>query len=143
MKEIVVPDASVILKWAFSTPDEIDNDKAVSFLNAWIDGKYEVILPKLWSYEVGNVLMMKMPEQAYEVMEIFLGYNFIEYDISLELCKETFKLMRRFNVTFYDAVYHALAILKKGKLLTADESYCRKVRDIKYVISLKEWDFKF
>lgn len=143
MKEIIVPDASVVLKWAFDTPDEIDTDKAVSFLNAWIDGKCEIVLPKLWSYEVGNVLMMKMPEQAHEVMEIFLGYDFTEYDMSLELCKETFKLMQRFSVTFYDAVYHAVAFLQKGKLLTADESYCKKVRDTKYVLSLRDWDLKF
>ena len=143
MKEIIVPDASVLLKWAFNTPDESYKDKAVSFLNAWIDGKCEIVLPKLWSYEVGNVLMLKMPEQAHEVMEIFLGYDFTEYDMSIELCKETFKLMQRYSVTFYDAVYHAVAFLQKGRLLTADESYCKKVRDMKYVMSLKDWDFKF
>jgi predicted nucleic acid-binding protein len=143
VKEIIVPDASVILKWAFDTPDESYKDKAVSFLNAWIDGKCEIALPKLWSYEVGNVLMMKMPEHAQEVMEIFLGYDFMEYDMSLELCKETFRLMQRYSVTFYDAVYHAVAFLQKGKLLTADESYCKKVRDMKNVMNLRDWDFKF
>ena len=143
MKEIIVPDASILLKWAFDTPDESYKHKAVSFLNAWIDGKCEIVLPKLWSYEVGNVLMMKMPEQAHEVMEIFLGYDFTEYDMSLELCKETFQLMQRYSVTFYDAVYHALAFLQKGRLLTADESYCKKVRDMKYVMSLRDWDSKF
>jgi predicted nucleic acid-binding protein len=143
MKEIIVPDASVVLKWAFDAPDERDKEKALSLLNAWIDGKCEIVLPKLWSYEVGNVLMMKIPEQAHEVMEIFLGYDFTEYEMSLELCKETYKLMQRFNITFYDAVYQAVAFLQKGKLLTADESYRKKVGDIKYVMSLRDWDFKF
>jgi len=143
MTEIIVPDASVLLKWAFDSPDEDNRDKALSFLKAWTGGRFEIILPKLWSFEVGNVLMMKMPEQAGEVMEIFLGYDFTEYDMSPELCKETFRLMRRHSVTFYDAAYHAVAILKKGTMLTADESYCKKVKDLKHVISLRDWDVSF
>jgi predicted nucleic acid-binding protein len=143
MKEIIVPDASVLLKWAFDSPDESDKEKAVSFLKTWIDGKCEIILPKLWSFEVGNVLMMKMPEQAHEIMEIFLGYDFMECNMSLELCKETFHLMRKHTVTFYDAVYHAVALLQKGRLLTADEAYCKKVRDTKHVMSLRDWDSEF
>ena len=51
--------------------------------------------------------------------------------------------MQRHGVTYYDAVYHAVAFLQKGRLLTADESYCKKVRDMKYVMSLRDWDFKF
>ncbi len=42
---IVVPDASVLLKWSFNEPDEADRDKTLSFLNAWLDGKVEIILP--------------------------------------------------------------------------------------------------
>lgn len=143
MTEIIVPDASVLLKWAFDSPDESERDKAISFLNAWIEGKVKIVLPKLWSFEVGNVLMIKTPELAYEIMEIFLGYDFTESDMSLELCNETFKLMQQFNVTFYDAVYHAVAILQKGKLLTADGSYYKKVRDVKHIMRLTDWDSKF
>lgn len=143
MTEIIVPDASVLLKWAFDSPDESERDKAISFLNAWIEGKVKIVLPKLWSFEVGNVLMIKTPELAYEIMEIFLGYDFTESDMSPELCNETFKLMQQFNVTFYDAVYHAVAILQKGKLLTADESYYKKVRDVKHIMRLTDWDSKF
>jgi predicted nucleic acid-binding protein len=139
MTEVIVPDASVILKWAFRSPDEHDSDKALLFLNAWIDGKVDIILPKLWSFEVGNVLMLKKAEFALEIMEIFLGYNFAELDMTYELCKETFNIMKKHKVTFYDAVYHAVAIIKRGKLLTADESYYRKVNAMSDVIRLKDW----
>jgi predicted nucleic acid-binding protein len=141
--EIIVPDASVILKWAFHAPEESERDSALALLHAWIEGKVHIILPKLWSFEVGNVLMLKKPEQSHEVMEIFLGYNFTEQDMSSDLCEETFRLMQKHRVTFYDAVYHAVAFLQKGRMLTADESYCKKVRDTKYVMSLRDWDVKF
>jgi predicted nucleic acid-binding protein len=142
MTEIIVPDASVLLKWAFHSPDEHDRDSAIALLHAWIAGKVDIVLPKLWSFEVGNVLMMKKPDTAPEIMEIFIGYDFVESDMSIELCKETFKLMQKYHVTFYDAAYHALAVLSKGILLTADEYYCKKVRDAKHVVRLKDWNFR-
>jgi hypothetical protein len=92
MAEIVVPDASILIKWALNSPDENSRDNAMAFLNAWIEGKVEIVLPELWSFEVGNVLMLKNPEMALELIEIFLGYKFTEIDMALELCKETFKL---------------------------------------------------
>ncbi len=139
MTETIVPDASVLLKWAFNSPDEGDRDKAILLLNAWMDGKVELALPKLWSFEIGNVVMLKNPDMAQEIMEIFIGYKFPELDMTHELCKETLGLMRKYHVTFYDAAYHAVAILKKGKLLTADEAYYRKVRGIKNVVKLEDW----
>jgi predicted nucleic acid-binding protein len=142
MTQIIVPDASVLLKWAFHSPDEHDTNNALLLLHAWTDGKVDIVLPKLWSFEVGNVLMMKKPEKAPEIMEIFIGYNFKESDMSIELCKETFILMQKYHVTFYDAVYHALAFSSKGIFLTADESYCRKVMDVKHVMRLKDWKLR-
>lgn len=139
MKDIVIPDASVLLKWAFRAPDESDRDNALTLLHAWLENKVDILLPKLWSFEVGNVLMLKKPDEASDIMEILLGYDFAETDMSIELCRGTFALMRKYHVTFYDAVYHALAVMTKGILLTADESYCKKTKDSKQVVRLKDW----
>ena len=142
MRQIIIPDASVLLKWAFHAPDESDRDNSLMLLHSWLDNKVDIFLPKLWSFEVGNVLMLKTPDEASDIMEIFIGYNFMETEMSLELCKETFALMRKYRVTFYDAVYHALAVLSKGILLTADESYCKKIRDNRHVVRLKDWKLR-
>jgi predicted nucleic acid-binding protein len=139
MPEIVVPDASVLLKWAFNSPDETDRDKALKLLYTWLDGRVEIVLPRLWIFEVSNVLMLKNPAQSLEIMNIFIGYNFMECETTLELCRETFKLMERYDVTFYDAVYHAVAMLKDGILLTADEVYCKKVSGMTNVVGLADW----
>ncbi|MFZ5906230.1 MAG: type II toxin-antitoxin system VapC family toxin [Nitrospirota bacterium] len=140
MEEIYVPDASVILKWAFRSPDEEDSDRALDFLHAWLEGRIDIHLPLLWSFEVGNVMMMKNPEAASEIMTILLGYQFSEFQTSVELCTLTFSLMKKHRVTFYDSVYHAVAILTNGKLITADEAYCKKVNDQRHVMRLKEWN---
>ena len=139
MAETVVPDASVLLKWAFQSSDEPDSDRAMALLHTWMDGRVEIVLPKLWCFEVGNVLMMKMPDLAPQLMEIFIGYRFREMDTTAELCKETLRLMKKFRVTFYDAVYHAVAGMNEGILLTADESYWKKTRDEKNVKRLRDW----
>jgi predicted nucleic acid-binding protein len=123
---VIVPDASVILKWAFPSPDEQGHDKALDILNFWLEGKVELMLPKLWPFEVGNVLALKNPSFAQEIMEIFIGYRIPEHETTAELCRETFKLMKQNRVTFYDAVYHAVALLKKGTMITADKAYYRK-----------------
>ena len=71
---IIIPDASVILKWAFHSPEEQDLDKAMDILNLWLEGKVEMILPKLWAFEVGNVLALKNPQYAQEIMKVFIEY---------------------------------------------------------------------
>lgn len=140
MEQRYVPDASVLLKWAFTSPGEEDSDKALDFLHAWLEGRIDIHLPQLWCFEVGNVVMMKNPEAASEIMTIFLGYQFNEVRNSTELCTQTFSLMKKHKVTFYDAVYHAAAILTNGILITADEAYCKKAGNSGHVMRLKDWN---
>ena len=123
---IIVPDASVILKWAFQTSDEQDRDKALDLLDLWLSQKGEIILPKLWAFEVGNVLGLKNPRSAMEIMNILIDYRFPEHETNVELCRETFALMKQYRVTFYDGVYHAVALLRKGILVTTDKAYYHK-----------------
>ncbi len=47
--------------------------------------------------------------------------------------------MKKYGVTFYDAVYHTVAILKKGILLTAADAYCKRVSGMTNVVRLKDW----
>ncbi len=139
---MIVPDASVILKWAFRSPDEEDRDKALNILNLWLAGKVEMILPKLWAFEVSNVLGLKNPQFAQEIMEIFIGYRFPEQELTVELSREAFKLMKQYRVTFYDAVYHAVALLKKGTMITTDKAYYRKAAKTGNVVMLEDFSIE-
>ncbi len=139
MKTLVVPDASVILKWGFRAPEESDRDKAGRLLDAWLDGKVEFLLPRLWAFEVGNVLALKNPANAAALMDVFIGYGMSEADTSPELCRATLALMKSYRVTFYGAVYHAVALLNDGLFVTADEAYHRRAGEKGNVALLRDW----
>lgn len=134
-----MPDASVLLKWGLDTLEEDDREQAALLQNHWLDGRIDILLPHIWVFEVGNVLALEKPAQAEELMDIFLGYRFPEMETTPELYRATFRLMKACQVTFYDAVYHAVALLRKGVLVTADESYLRKAGSKGRVVLLRDW----
>jgi len=139
--EIIVPDASIILKWALGEEKETERDKALSILYDYIEGRCEIVLPSLWVYEVGNILGMKHPESSKEIMDILLDYEFKEYRMSKDVCRLIFELIRDLRVTFYDASYHALAIKQKGIFITSDKKYYDKVRDKSHIQLLELYRF--
>ena len=129
-----------MLKWAFNAaPDERDGETAGILLEGWVAGEYEILLPGLWVFEVANVLGLKVPEMAGSLMEIFIDYRFPSVEITNALCIKTFEIMKRCGATFYDAVYHAVAIKHKGLLVTADEAYYRKAKGIGHIMLLKDF----
>ncbi len=136
---LIVPDASVILKWAFQSPDEQDSDKALELLGRWLGGNCSIILPSLWLYECGNVLGLKAPDSAAEIMDIFIGYRFDEVPISPAIASATLKIMRDCKVTFYDAVYHVVAMNRGATLVTADAAYYRKTGQLGNMIMLDDF----
>jgi predicted nucleic acid-binding protein len=136
---VVVADASVLLKWALDPLPEDGLEQAALLQEEWLDGRIEIVLPGIWAFEVANVLALKKPAQAGELMEIFLGYRIPEAETTPELCRATFRLMKACRVTFYDAVYHAVALLRKGVLVTADEAYFRKAGNNGRIVLLRDW----
>jgi predicted nucleic acid-binding protein len=136
---IVVPDASVVLKWVDRIPGEKDRKHADALLDAWLNGRLEIVVPRLWAFEVANVLGREDPSRAGPTMEELLGYRFEEEDTTPELCRTAFGLMKEFGVTFYDAVYHAVALLRKGVFVTADEAYFRRTAARGGVVPLREF----
>ncbi|MEW6615627.1 MAG: type II toxin-antitoxin system VapC family toxin [Thermodesulfobacteriota bacterium] len=126
--KVFVPDASVILKWVLGETE--NQDKAIELLEGWLNQEYEFILPPLWLYEVGNVLGLKREKDAEKILGLLLEYEFRECKITGELVNSTFGLMREFKgVTFYDAIYHAVALLENGVMVTADKAYFEKAKD--------------
>ncbi len=130
--ELVVPDASVILKWVLRN-DEADREKALLILSGWFEGKHEIVLPSLWFFEVGNIVSKKEPGLALDIMKRLAGYEFTEVKVTESLLNIILELVREKSVTFYDAAYHAIAIKEKGRFITADEDYFSRVKDRGYI----------
>jgi len=138
---IIVPDASVLLKWVMGTENESDHHQAMRLRDALLAGELEIRAPTLWRYEIGNVLGLKQPRLAAEMMGSLLAYEFEEVPLRTEYALEVLEHMREVaGVTFYDAAYHVLALRTKGVYVTADAAYVRRAKRKGHVALLAEWD---
>lgn len=135
---VYVPDASVILKWVFDIPEEADRDAALMLLNSWVAGECEFVLPSLWLYEVGNIIGRTIPDRAAEVMELLIEYRFTEAPVTSPIVNRTLAIMSKCKVTFYDAVYHAVALERRGTLVTADAAYMKMAGKLGHAVLLSE-----
>jgi predicted nucleic acid-binding protein len=138
---IIVPDASVVLKWVLEKASEADQVQARWLQEAILTDRLEIRLPTLWRFEVGNVLGLKQPKLARELLSVLLAYDFEEVPLGKEYGGEILDHMREVNdVTFYDSAYHVLALRMKGLYLTADNAYVRKAKRKGHVTLLSEWE---
>ena len=137
---IVVPDASVILKWVLEREDEPEYLQALKLQEALLAEEIEVRMPTLWRYEVGNVLGLKKPRMATELMSALLAYEFEEVPLRTEYVLDVLAHMQDLSgVTFYDSAYHVLALRTKGLYVTADRVYVKRAKRKGHVGLLSEW----
>lgn len=138
---IIVPDASVILKWVLEREQEADLAQALLLQEALVAEQIEIRLPSLWRYEVGNVLGLKKPAMAKELMIALLAYDFDEVPLQAEYCLEVLVHMEHIKgITFYDAAYHVLAMRLSGLYLTADAAYVKRAKRKGHLALLAEWE---
>ncbi len=137
---IVVPDASVLLKWVLHASDEPDTEKALALRQAAISGVATLVVPRLWLYEVGNTLTRRFPAQAEPLLEALLDFGLTEARRSPRWLRQTVSLARQHGVTFYDAAYHATALVRGGVFVTADERYVRRAEGTGGVVLLRDWN---
>jgi predicted nucleic acid-binding protein len=129
VKKYVV-DASVILKWVLGDEKEEDQSSAMKLLYAWGEGRCELAAPSLWIYETGNILALLLNEDAQEKMELLMGLGIQNADCLPTMSNMIFSWMREKKVTFYDAAYLAAAHNLNAVLVTADQSFARKMGDV-------------
>ena len=136
---LVVPDASVILKWVLPPADEADVGRALALRDAIGNGHVQAMVPELWLYEVGNTLARRLSGQADRLLASLLRFDLATASPSRRWLNQVVDLTRRYGVTFYDATYHAHAILERGVFVTADDGYFRRAREAQAIVRLAEW----
>jgi predicted nucleic acid-binding protein len=135
---VLVPDASVLLKWILRSEDEPDRDRALELKTAWIEDACELVVPSLWVFEVGNILGLNNPTTAASLLQAMLDLG-IREEAPHGYAAAILSLMREHTVTFYDAAYHALAIRHRGTMITADRAYVKKTARAGHVTLLNDW----
>jgi predicted nucleic acid-binding protein len=136
---LVIPDASVLLKWVLPGPKEIDSECALRLRESAVIGKVQLIVPSLWFYEVGNTITRQFPKQARELLDLFHAFDLEERSWNSQWLEKCLSLTQTYKVTFYDAAYHSLAIICDGVFVTADEQYVRKTNRAGSVVALQAW----
>jgi predicted nucleic acid-binding protein len=130
MPRSVVVDASVALKWVFDDEDAVS--QAVALRNDAIDGRFGLVAPSLWLYEVTNGLLSA---ERRGRMDVRLGRRSLGYLVSLgiELVDPepaaTYEKAVAYGLSAYDAAYVALAEALETSLWSGDRGLCHAVAE--------------
>lgn len=136
---LVVPDASVLLKWVLPSEDEPHADNALLLRAAILDSTVHAMIPTLWLYEVGNTVARRFPDHAQAWLSALMKFAIEETLPSKQWLTKALELVQRHDVTFYDAAYHAVAIVNGGCFVTADSRYANKTAISGSVVALSDW----
>lgn len=126
-KKILVPDASVIIKWFNSEPLR---EKALAIRKSFLTGRISLVIPSLLLYELANGLRYNPKfgiEETRSAVNTILEMKIPYEPFEGELVKEAVGTAYRFGITLYDASYVALAFLQGGVHYTADEKVVGKL----------------
>lgn len=122
-----VLDASVVIKWFIC---ERDSDKALTLRDRYYQENFEIIVPDLILYEIGNALRFHPDISTDDVKDALNSL----FDMGIEIVTPTRNLLERatdltlsHSITFYDALYLALAFEINDILITADEKFVSKL----------------
>ena len=136
---VVVPDASVLLKWVLPSDGEPDTDKALLLRAAILEETVSARVPSLWLYEVGNTVARRFPAHASAWLTALMKFGLTEAVPSDAWLTAALELTRTYEVSLYDAAYHALAITRRGVFVTADVRYVNRMAGEGTVVALSEW----
>lgn len=137
--DIIVPDASLILKWVLPPDNERFVAQALAIRDAFVDDEIRLLVPSLWYFEVGNTLARRYPVEAPQLLRHLRSLAFHEAVGRDRYETRALRLTRTYGVTFYDASYHALAEAEDGLFVTADEKYLAKAADAGHLLHLGKW----
>ena len=132
MAEKIVVDTSVLIKW-FKTRDEDLLKEARALLKEVEARLFEVHVPALLLYEVGNILLLKTrlgPAGLAQTIERLETLPFTVAPPATPLLKCAARLGREFALTFYDASFLALAVELDCPYITADRRLFERTRTL-------------
>jgi len=134
-----VLDASVVLKWFL---EEENSDKALWFKDRYLLGICNIAFPDLMIYEISNSLKFNKKfdsSSAYEAIDALINLRIDIIVPTKSIIKQALNLAVDSGVTFYDAIYVALADHLKYDFITADEKLARKLPNLKFIKLLKDF----
>ncbi|OGD94603.1 hypothetical protein A2697_05635 [Candidatus Curtissbacteria bacterium RIFCSPHIGHO2_01_FULL_41_44] len=138
----VVLDASTLIKMVLPEDNEENIKEALTLFRQFTRRESTILLPSFWSYEVGNILIRKLPIGLFiEKFDFLLSQAIQEYSFNRVENLTIGKFAKLHHVTFYDASYYLLAIFTDSIFITADNKYFMQFKGDKHLLLLG--DIKF
>jgi|CryGeyStandDraft_7_1057128.scaffolds.fasta_scaffold102262_2 predicted nucleic acid-binding protein len=137
-KETLVLDASVVVKW-FS--EEENSELARTIRDEFFSGHLNVSVPNLLFYEVANALrynpVLTEKEKVTAVKDVYaVGFDVVDLDD--QLITNALLTALRHKISFYDAVYIAVARQTGSRCVTADAQLHKKAGE-NFIVLLSGW----
>ena len=138
-KEIVVLDASVVVKWFV---EEKHTDAALRARDDYQAGKTDIWSTQLLPFEVLNALRYG---PGYGLEELKTAGGALErYRLALspvlgELAEASVSDAVTYGITLYDAAYVALARMLGRRMYTADEKLLAKLSRVEHAVHVEEY----
>ena len=139
-----VVDASVGVKW-FVREREADREVALSLRQRHIEGATRMIVPELFLLEVPNAIKTGRKSTEEELAEVLTTLADLDVQVephSQRVLRKTNAVAWAYKLTWYDAVYVALAETLGFPCVTADEALLRKMKGHSIVLRLKDLAFE-
>jgi len=139
----VVLDSCVFSKLFLQEPDR---QEAIELITELSQKNIQVLVPSLFLYEILSIATTSSfsIQDAYELIRQYQLANFeiIELDQqailkAIEICEQGHK--KSGFPSFYDASYHALAIINECQFITADKRHIVKAKQFGYITLLSDW----
>lgn len=141
-KRNVVLDASVLLK--FILDEKEDREQAYELKRSIGLGEIVPYIPSFCFYEISNILSrspaFENTKKAFEAYEALHLYSCIEIPLNDVLVQHTFRLIKSApKISFYDAIYHVIAMYQDAPYITADKKYYDLMKHHGHVKLLGDW----
>jgi len=138
-----VVDASVGVKW-FIREREADREVALALRRHHIEGKTRMIVPELFLLEVPNAIKAGRKGTEDELAQVLTTLADLDIQVeqhALPVLRKTNAIAWAYNLTWYDAVYVALAEILGFPCVTADNALLRKMKGHSMVLHVKDLAF--
>jgi predicted nucleic acid-binding protein len=129
--KLVILDASVAAKWLVWAGEPLEAE-ALALLKKRNEGQIDFLVPDLFWAEIGNVIWKAAHrgrcslDQAGESIRALQAYDLATAP-SGGLLLQAFRIAHRYQRSFYDSIYLALAVSQRIEFVTADERLANAV----------------
>lgn len=134
-----VLDTSVAVKW-FANEGGAEQSKADQLLDSLGQGECIVKAPELLLFEVASALMLSHKFPSARVADSLAFLDRLKIDVKMlnwPTLVKAVEIASVCNATIYDSYFLALALETDSVLITADEVFLRKARQLPNIVSLR------